>query len=398
MRKIIHLDLDAFFCAVEELRHPELVGKPFAVGGRADQRGVISSCSYAARECGVHSAMPTSRAIRICPGLVLIEGQHHDYSEVSKKVMAILGRYTALIEQVSIDEAFLDVSDLPQSGEQLAQELREVIDRELKLPCSQGVATNKLVAKMATDAGKKRHPKGAPPRSILVIPPGEERSFMASLPVGALWGVGPKTAARLEQMGIHTVGQIAASSEKTMSSLFGRYGKELWLHAQGIDDSPLETEHEVKSISQETTFIRDLRNREELQRTLREQAAQVAYRIRKSGLVASTVRVKVRWSDFSLQTRQFKLPQATELDDVIFSVAVDLLDALWDGERPIRLLGVGVSGLSERVHQLSLLDTADERQRHLVEALDALRARFGENAVQRGDALRPPRPERKKRR
>ena len=181
-RKVIHLDLDAFFCSVEELRHPELRGKPFAVGGRPETRGVIASCSYAARMCGVHSAMPTSRALRLCPELILISGEHGHYSEYSRKVMAILGRYSGLIEQVSIDEAFLDVSDLARPGVEIARDIQQAIRQELDLPCSLGIASNKLVAKIATDAGKAGHRGITPPCAILEVPAGGEADFLAPCP------------------------------------------------------------------------------------------------------------------------------------------------------------------------------------------------------------------------
>lgn len=397
MRKIIHLDLDAFFCAVEELRSPELVGRPFAVGGRPDARGVISSCSYAARAFGVRSAMPTARALRLCPELILIPGRHRDYSAASRQVMAVLRNYTPIIEQVSIDEAFLDVSDLPTPGEELARDMQAAIAKETGLPCSLGVATNKLVAKMANDFGKSRHRGTTPPRSIMVVPPGEERSFLAPLPVQALWGIGPKYAQKLESLGIHTIGDLAQTSERYLHAKFGKYGREIWLHAQGIDDRPVETEHSIKSISQEVTFERDVRSRQELHRMLRRLSGQVAYRLRKEKVTASTVRIKVRWPDFSLQTRQVTLSHPTDIDQVISLAALELFDQLWDGVRPVRLIGVGASGLAPCVYQPSLFDRATDRERQLVQAIDTLRARFGEQVVRRADELKPARRNRRDR-
>jgi DNA polymerase-4 len=396
MRKILHLDLDAFFCAVEELKRPELAGKPFAVGGRPESRGVISSCSYAARAFGIRSAMPTSRAFKLCPELILLSGRHRDYSTVSRQVMDILGQYTPLLEQVSIDEAFLDLSDLPATGETLARELQARIDREVHLPCSLGVATNKLVAKMATDEGKRRHKGPSSPRSILVVEPGSERAFLAPLRIDALWGIGPKSAERLNGLGIRTIGDLANLGEASLVRLFGKYGHELWLHAQGIDDRPVETEHAVKSISQETTFERDISDRDTLLRTLRELAEQVAFRLRAERMVASTVRIKVRWPDFSLQSRQVSLKQPTDLDREVARTALDLFERFWDGEQPVRLIGVGVSGLSPRAHQLSLLedDQPTERERSLMDAIDRLRARYGDEIVRRGAVLRPKRTDR----
>ena len=267
-RKILHLDLDAFFCAVEELHNPALRGKPFAVGGRPESRGVVASCSYAARQFGVHSAMPMARALRLCPGLLVVSTRHGVYGDYSRQVMDRLYQLTALVEPISIDEAFLDLSDLPEPGLEIARRLQSRIQQELGLPCSLGVATNKLVAKIATDTGKAARRGPTPPNAITVVPPGEEAAFLAPLPVSALWGVGPKSAARLEGMGIHTIGDLAQMSPAALVSHFGKNGADLARHARGIDDAPVVTTHEVKSISQETTFERDLRESEALRRTL----------------------------------------------------------------------------------------------------------------------------------
>ncbi len=340
-RKIIHLDLDAFFCAVEELRRPDLRGKPFAVGGRPETRGVIASCSYAARMYGVRSAMPTGRALRLCPSLVLISGEHAHYSEYSKRVMEIMGRYSGLIEQISIDEAFLDVTDLPRLGVDVARDIQQAIRQELDLPCSLGVATNKLVAKIATDAGKAGHRGPTPPCAILEVPAGHEAEFLAPLPVRALWGVGPKSSARFESLGIHTIGDLAREPELNLVQMFGKYGHDLSRHARGIDNSPIELEHDIKSISQEITFDRDVADRERLMQVLRDQVERVAYRLRRDNLTGITVRIKVRWPDFTTQSRQLTLPQATNQDTVITKAAQNLFDSLWDGTRKVRLLGLG---------------------------------------------------------
>ena len=209
-RKILHLDLDAFFCSVEELLDPSLKGKPFAVGGNPQGRGVVSSCSYAARKFGVHSAMPMARALSLCPELIVIHHRHGLYSEYSNKVMDILRSHTPLFQQVSIDEAFLDVSDLPKPAGAIAREIQERVDREVHLPCSLGVATNKLVAKVANDFGKSQVKSGQAPRQITIVPPGEEAAFLAPLDIQSLWGIGPKTSQKLHGQGIHTIGQLAA--------------------------------------------------------------------------------------------------------------------------------------------------------------------------------------------
>ncbi len=388
-RKVIHLDLDAFFCSVEELRRPELRGKPFAVGGRPETRGVIASCSYAARMCGVHSAMPTSRALRLCPELILISGEHGHYSEYSRKVMAILGRYSGLIEQVSIDEAFLDVSDLARPGVEIARDIQQAIRQELDLPCSLGIASNKLVAKIATDAGKAVHRGITPPCAILEVPAGGEADFLAPMPVQALWGVGPKTAARLKSLGIHTIGDLARDPEQKLVKLFGKYGHDISRHARGVDNSPIEPEHDIKSISQETTFDRDIADAVKLHQVLRNQSEKVAFRLRSKNLTATTVRIKVRWPDFSTQSRQLTLPQATNQDTVITHGALTLFDSLWDGKIKVRLIGVGVSGLQPEIWQPSLWDTPNDKERRLLAAMDELKDRYGRKIVQRGAALKP---------
>ncbi len=387
-RKIIHIDLDAFFCAVEELRHPEVRGKPFAVGGSAESRGVIASCSYAARAFGISSAMPTSLALRRCPQLILLHGDRSAYSAASRKVISILEQVTPHIEQISIDEAFLDVSDLPQSGLDIARNLQQAVHRETQLPCSLGVASNKLVAKIATNTAKASHRGNTPPNAILEVPAGQEAKFLSPLPVRALWGVGPKTAARLSELGIQTIGDLARMPEKNLIQLFGKYGHDVWKHANGQDESPVEPEHEIKSISSETTFERDISDPAIIRKTMRELTEQVGERLRKTGIAASVVRIKVRWPDFSSQTRQKSIQQATSEDSVIELAAWELLDRLWDKKRPIRLIGVGVSGFIQGARQLSLWETPSEKERKLLDAVDDLKNRFGKKVIQKGNTLK----------
>ena len=387
VRKIIHLDLDAFFCAVEELDHPELAGKAFAVGGRSGQRGVIASCSYPARRKGVHSAMPTAQALRLCPELILVSGRHGRYGEKSDRVMEILKRYTPLMEQVSIDEAFLDVTDLPQDGETLAREIQARVAMETSLPCSLGVATNKLVAKVATDTGKARSQTGSYPRSILVVPPGKEAEFLAPLPTKAMWGIGPKTEEALAKLGISTLGELAACSDAYMVSHFGNHGPDLSKSARGVDSNPVVVEYEAKSISQETTFDRDTSDLVYLRQVLRRLSAQVGYRLRQAGVQAGVVRIKLRWSDFSTHTRQISVQPPTDQDGVIFQSANELMMTLWESGRQVRLLGVGTASLQEPARQMNLWETPADKEKRLLTALDELRERYGSNAVQHGDTL-----------
>lgn len=380
-RKILHLDLDAFFCAVEELHRPDLRGQPFAVGGKPNERGVVSSCSYAARQVGVHSAMPMAHALRLCPRLQIVPPNYSAYKEKSEQVMAILGEISGLVEQLSIDEAFIDVSDLPQPGLVLAQQLQRAIRQRLELPCSLGVATNKLLAKTATDVGKSKQRGPTPPQAIEVVPPGQEAAFLAPLPVRALWGIGPKAEAQLAELGVHTIGELANVPETVLAHRFGSSGHDLWRHARGLDDRPVVPEHTARSISQEVTFDRDLGDGRALHDHLHNMSEQVAETLREKGLCAGTIRIKLRWPDFTTITRQVSLNQPTDQDNVIYQAAESLFHAVWQEGRRVRLLGVGASSLSERAHQLSLWDTPNQKERRLLDALDNLRDKFGDDAV-----------------
>jgi DNA polymerase-4 len=388
-RVILHLDLDAFFCAVEEQRDPALKGKAFAVGGRPDQRGVVASCSYPARQFGVHSAMPMSQAVKRCPGLIIVPSRHGAYSDVSGRVMAKLNALTPLVEQISIDEAFLDITGIAGAGEALARRLQAEINRDLELPCSLGVASNKLVAKIANNMGKSRQGRGAaPPNAIEIVPAGAEAAYLAPLSIRELWGVGPKTAERLAEFGVTTIGALARFPQSELVRLFGRNGEELAMHARGIDDRPVTPEHETKSISKETTFTQDVGDGDELRRTLARLAEGVGWQLRKEGLAGSTVRIKLRWSDFTTLTRQITLPNPIDQDDEITAMARALFDKHWPPNRPVRLIGVGVSGFEHQERQLGLWDTPrSEQQRRLQEALDSLRDRFGQQVIKRGRDL-----------
>jgi DNA polymerase-4 len=387
IRKILHLDLDAFFCAVEELRRPELRGKAFAVGGRPDQRGVVASCSYAARQFGIHSAMPMARALRLCPDLIIVSGKYSSYSVASRQVMKRLRALTPLVEQISIDEAFLDVTDLPEDGETLARRLQAEVRTDLSLPCSLGVASNKLVAKIASDVGKfraRQAGKTGPPNAITVVPPGQEAAFLAPLPVEMLWGVGPKTAARLAEMQVHTIGQLSQLTPEVLSSLFGKNGADLARRSLGQDDRPVVTEHETKSLSQETTFARDVSDRQVLLDTIQQQSEQVARRVRKHGVQFTTVKIKLRWPDFTTITRQTTLSQPTDDGSWIYRLAEGLLLKEWRPGKSVRLVGVGVSGLVEGPRQLGLWDVETQKERALDETVQALRNRYGEDVIARG--------------
>jgi DNA polymerase-4 len=391
-RTILHLDLDAFFCAVEETRNPSLRGMAFAVGGKPSERGVVASCSYAARKLGVRSAMPMSRAIRLCPELVIVPGNHRIYREVSHKVMEILHNTSGLVEQISIDEAFLDVSDIQEDHEHLARRLQARIHNELHLPSSIGIASNKLVAKIATEVGKalalkriKAQGLTEPPNAVTVVPYGEEAAFLSPLPADMLWGVGPKTFQKLADLGIHTIGDIAKWPENELIRMFGENGRDLARHAKGIDNRPIETERETKSISQEVTFSVDVRDDKILQKTIREQSSRVALQLRKNELAGSTIKLKIRWPDFTTLTRQTTLNHRTDQEDEIAKAALELMNSVRKPNQAVRLIGVGVSGLGQPIRQLGLWDMDNEKSRRLQEALDELQEKYGKSVIKRGN-------------
>lgn len=385
-RTILHLDLDAFFCAVEELRDPSLRGKAFAVGGRPDQRGVVASCSYPARMKGVRSAMPMGRALRLCPELIIVSGHYSAYADVSKQVMARLHDLSPLVEQISIDEAFLDVTELAGDGESLARTLQARIRSEIGVPCSLGVATNKLVAKIANNQGKAARRSGEPPNAITVVPPGQEATWLAPLACDELWGVGPRTAERLAELGIRTIGELAARPRQELVRHFGKNGEEMWQHARGHDDSPIVLERERKSVSQETTFVHDVQDEAVLRKVLFDQTREVSAMLQRRQLVGSTVKIKLRWASFVTVTRQTTLAEPTAAVQPIFQAAARLLAAAWDG-KPVRLIGVGVARLTGSERQATLFDAPNEKQERLEDTLRSLRERFGEDAIKRATEL-----------
>ncbi len=383
-RTILHVDLDAFFVSVELLERPDLRGKPVAVGGRPDQRGVIASASYEARKFGVRSALPTRTAFQLCPTLILLPGRHDLYEQHSRRVMSLLHEITPQIEQISIDEAFLDITGTELrygAPENLARLLHDRIRDEFGLPCSIGVASNKLVAKIATEQAK--------PNNIRCVPSGEESAFLAPLPVRALWGVGPKTAEILKGMGVETIGQISTTSHAVLAYRFGKNGADdLLRRAQGIDESPVEEERVARQISQETTFTKDVADAKILRATLLELSENVGRHLRESDLSARTISIKLRYGDFSTFTRQITLPQPTSLDQDIFAHAWSLFEQHWT-KRAIRLIGVAARQLSPTARQLDLFEQQDDRAERLTRAVDDIRHKYGVDSLKRGSTIRP---------
>lgn len=339
-RAIIHLDLDAFYASVEVLDNLALSGKPVIVGG-SERRGVVAAASYEARKHGVRSAMPIARAKRLCPGGVFLPVRMDRYKEFSERVFSIFRRFTPVIEQLSIDEAFLDVAGsrrLHGPPEVIARKIREAVRTETGLTVSAGVASVKFVAKIASDLGK--------PDGLTVVAPGTERAFLAPLEVEKLWGVGEVTARALHGMGIRTISDLARVPVETLKARFGAHGEHLHLLSHGIDDRQVETEVEAKSIGHEDTYDEDILGRDLLQRELLCLADRVASRLRRHGVRGRTVTLKVKYRDFRQVTRAATLPAATDDGSAIYWTAVTLLDKTDAGKTPVRLLGISLSKLS----------------------------------------------------
>lgn len=349
-KAIIHLDLDAFYAAVEILENPELAEQPVLVGGLPGGRGVVASASYTARAFGVRSAMPTSRALTLCPEAVVLRPRFYLYRDYSRRVMQILHSISGLVEQVSIDEAYLDVTEqivLWETAIQVAEHLQSQVQEDIGLSASLGVATNKLVAKIASDHNK--------PRGLTVVRPGEEAQFLAPLPVRVLWGVGPVMARKLGEIGVTKVDQLVATPEDELRRRFCRQGAALALQARGIDNRPVVTEHEPRSVSQERTFSHDLSDPQALEQQLEKMSQKVADRLKSKGLASGTLAIKLRYSDFTTLTRQLTLDVPTDNEQMIFWAAQTLLHRAWQPGRPVRLLGVAARRLTRPAGQMPLL-------------------------------------------
>jgi DNA polymerase-4 len=376
-RTILHVDLDAFFAAVEQRDRPELRGKPVIVGGGGPtDRGVVSTASYEARVFGVHSAMPLRTAGALCPHGIFLPVDGAKYQAVSREVMAVLRRFTPLVEPISIDEAFLDVTGsqlLFGDGAAIGRQIKDAVRAAIELTISVGVATTKLVAKIASDLEK--------PDGLVVVKPGTEATFLAPLEIRRLWGVGEKTASILREDGVRTIGDLAALPDDLLMRRFGKMGGLIGERARGVDADPVSGRDPAKSIGHEHTFDVDTSDPDQIERTLLAMSEGVAGRLRDSGVKASTITVKIRDSSFRTITRQRTLPDATDLTEPIFRTAIELTRPEVRGLR-IRLLGVTASGLGER-DQLSLFGIDDPRRRKVVEAADAVRHRYGERAITR---------------
>lgn len=356
LRHIIHADLDAFYAAVEQLDNPDLVGKPVLVGGRPENRGVVATASYEARQFGVHSAMPMRTAVHRCPQGIIVSPRFTRYREKSGEVMAIFRDLTSIVEPLSLDEAYLDITDVVNGGSKplaVALDLKRRIFEETGLIVSVGVGTCKTVAKIGSDLDK--------PDGLVVVQPGDEAKFLAPLVVGKLWGIGPKTAGRLKHEGIETIGQLAEQSLEWFARMFGKRAMNVRDKAMGNDDEALHTEGATKSISSETTFAADVGDETELRDAVEQKAVGVAHQLDRKGLKGRTVKLKLRLADFTTFTRQFTLPYHTNDEEPIKAAAWALLAAELEPGRAFRLLGVGMANFgsdsevnAQEVHQLPL--------------------------------------------
>jgi DNA polymerase-4 len=380
-RTILHVDLDAFFAAVEQRDNPALRGKPVVVGGGGpNDRGVVSTCSYEARVFGIRSAMPLRTAGALCPHAIFVPVNGKKYSAVSKQVMEILRRFTPQVEQLSIDEAFLDVTGtegLFGSGEEVARRIKAAVVNEVQLTISVGVASNRLVAKIASDLKK--------PDGLVVVPDGTEQAFLAPLSIERLWGVGASTRRALADYDVITIGDLAALPTDVMVRRFGTHGASISARARGVGDTVVGHDDAAKSISHEHTFDVDTDDWAVLERSLLALSEGVGSRLRASGVKASTVAVKIRDTDFRTITRQKTLPDPTDLTDVIWKAALALTRKETRGMR-VRLLGVAATGLTEET-QMPMFTAEEDKRRRAVLATDALRKRYGSRSIRRASLL-----------
>jgi len=381
----MHVDLDAFYASVEQLRRPELRGKPVIVGGAGipGERGVVAAASYEARPFGVRSAMPLSRAKRLCPKAIFVPCDFKAYRDASKAVFKILDPYSPMIEPIALDEAYLDMTGqeaLMGQPDVVAVRLRDEVKAKCGLDLSIGVASCKLVAKVASELRK--------PRGLVIVQPGHEAAFLAPLPLAKLPGCGPATAVRLERVGVRTIGELAALPDPLLGELFGHYGRVLGAHARGSDPSPVLPPGDPKRISREVTFDQDLTDSTRVTDTALRLLQDVTQSLRAHGLSARTVVLKIRYQPFDTQSRQATLPYPTDRDDQIAAALRQLLETQLDGSRPIRLIGAGVSNLEPCATQLSLLEARSSRLAQLDERLDELRDRYGDHVIARGASAR----------
>lgn len=381
-RHILHVDMDAFYASVEVLDNPALAGKPVLVGGSPKDRGVVAACSYESRTFGVHSAMPMSRAMRLCPQAIVLPVRMSRYAEVSRHIQQIFLQYTPDVEPLSLDEAFLDVTGcigLFGSAETIGRRIKQDIKERIDLTASVGVAPNKFLAKLASDLQK--------PDGFVVIPPENIQQILDPMPVSKIWGIGKVTTQELQRVGIKTVFELRTAPRYTLSMVFGNQADDILQLAQGIDDRPVEPYTKAKSISAEETFPVDIQDKEVLLGILLHQVEEVSQRLRAEKLNARTITLKIRYGDFKTISRSFTLDKPTNITKTLFQEASGLL-AEWHKKSagPLRLLGFGTSGLSiEGIgQQLLFCDPEEEKQKKVDAAFDKIREKYGDGSVRRG--------------
>ncbi len=369
---------------MEQVLNPELRGKPVVVGGRPDHRGVIAAASYEARAFGLHSGMSLATAVRLCPQAIFIEGSFPRYRAASTAFMTILGDFSPFLEPLGLDEAYLDATgfeSLHGSIRRMALAIKQRIRDEQGLVASIGIAGGKIIAKVASDLSK--------PDGLVEVLPGEETAFLAPLPIDKMPGIGKKTEQRLVGLGIKTIGQLAQAPDNALRSYFGASGKGLRRYARGIDERGVSPPGVAKSISRETTFDRDVADRGALEATLRYLSERVAGDLRRRVRQARCITLKLRYADFATLTRSQTLPQAIDADQIVFGIGVKLMRRALAGEmQPVRLIGIGVSNLSEPGQQLAMLDVSGARIEKLNRTVDRIREKYGFTSIQTGQTLR----------
>jgi len=377
-RWILHVDMDAFYASIEQRDHPEYRDKPLMIGAAPNQRGIISTCSYEARKFGVHSAMPSRTAGRLCPGGIFIPPDIAKYSQESRQIMKVLQSFTPDVEQVSVDEAFLDVTHVEQlwgNPVQLAKRIKTQIRKERGLNASIGVAPNKFLAKLASDLEK--------PDGLTLITEENKREILATLPISKIWGVGKVTRKLLEDQGFHTMGDVQKTSLRALRSVLGNFAEHIHQLANGEDERNVEMECEAKSISSEHTFDIDTNNASLLLRTIMAHAENIARQLRHERLSTRTIVLKLRYSDFTTITRRKTLPQPTQDEIQIYDQAVALFTAEKTGQSRIRLIGLGTTNFVNAQFQRDFFDTVSEKRQRLAVAVDQLRAQLGDKAIER---------------
>ena len=382
-RRIMHIDLDAFFVSVEQVENPELKGKPVVVGGRPEGRGVVASASYEARAFGLHAGMPLSTASRLCPQAIFIQGSFPKYRDASQRFMTILADFSPYLEPLGLDEAYLDATGFESiygSTHQMAVKIKQRIKEELGLCASVGIAGCKVVAKVASELSK--------PDGLLEVAAGKERSFLAPLPIAKLPGIGKKTERKLNGLGINILYELSIMPLGALKSHLGASGEVLHRFANGIDDREVEPPATAKSISRETTFGKDTRDRPLLKATLHYLGERVGAELRQKGKRARCITLKLRYADFTTITRRHSLSQSSDSDQTIFDTGLRLLNkALAEERQAVRLIGIGVSNLVEGGRQLEMLDSSTRRQEQLNKAIDHIRKKYGFTAIQTGRTL-----------